>query len=119
MILAAICANVSSLEEYKDLYKITIYENQPEEYIVFGPLGAKEEIISYLDMHHPMGKSLPTKIVPILVPLVHEQFDRRDQFAIAHPKRVKESSLACKLTDCRSLGLGTRINLRKVNKRQY
>ena len=27
--------NVGSCEEYKDLYKITIYENQPEEYVVF------------------------------------------------------------------------------------
>src|SRR6476659_1037160 len=27
--------NVGSCEEYKGLYKITIYENQPEEYIVF------------------------------------------------------------------------------------
>ena len=39
-----------------------------------------------------MVKSLPDSS-----PLVREQFDRRDQFAIAHPKRVKESALACKL----------------------
>ena len=29
------CLSVGSLEEYKDLYKITVYENEPEEYIVF------------------------------------------------------------------------------------
>ena len=32
-------------------------------------------------------------------PLVREQFDRRDQFAIAHPKRIKEPALARKLSE--------------------
>ena len=37
--------SVGSLEEYKDLYKITIYENEPEEYIVFSTSELKKEII--------------------------------------------------------------------------
>ena len=52
--------SVGSCEEYKDLYKITIYENEPEEYIVFSTSELKKEIISYLSMrkglrrgHHP------------------------------------------------------------------
>ncbi|MGB8160699.1 MAG: hypothetical protein WCE93_11190 [Nitrososphaeraceae archaeon] len=50
----------------------------------------------------------------ILVPLVREQFDRRDQFAIAHPKRVKESSLACKLTElAEAAGLRTKVQLKE------
>ena len=47
-------------------------------------------------------------------PLVREQFDRRDQFAIAHPKRVKESGLACKLTElAEAAGLRTNIQLKE------
>ena len=42
--------SVGSCEEYKDLYKITIYENEPEEYIVFSTSELKKEIISYLSM---------------------------------------------------------------------
>ena len=34
--------SVGSLEEYKDLYKITVYENEPEEYIVFSYFRIKE-----------------------------------------------------------------------------
>ena len=47
-------------------------------------------------------------------PLVREQFDRRDQFAIAHPKRVKESALACKLSElAEAVGLRTKSQLKE------
>ena len=47
-------------------------------------------------------------------PLVREQFDRRDQFAIAHPKRVKESALACKLSElAEAVGLRTKVQLKE------
>ena len=42
--------SIGSCEEYKDLFKITIYENQPEEYVVFSTSELKKEILSYLDM---------------------------------------------------------------------
>ena len=56
--------NVGSLEEYKGLYKITIYENQPEEYIVFSTSELKKEIISYLDMRRRYGEVITQNPVP-------------------------------------------------------
>ena len=52
-------------------------------------------------------------------PLVREQFDRRDQFAIAHPQRIKESALAQKLSElAEAAGLRTKDNLRRSTGRQ-
>jgi hypothetical protein len=101
--------SVGSLEEYKSLYSITIYENTAEEYIVFSTSELKKEIISYLDMRRRYGE-----VITDASPLVREQFDRRDQFAIAHPKRVKESSLAIKLTElAEDAGLRTKVQLKE------
>ncbi len=47
-------------------------------------------------------------------PLIREQFDRRDQFAIAHPKRIKESALARKLSElAEAAGIRTRVQLKE------
>jgi site-specific recombinase XerC len=104
--------NVSSLEEYKDLYKITVYEGLAEEFIVFSTTELKKVIDSYLSMRSDVYGEVITKQSP--VPLIREQFDRRDQFAIAHPKRVKESALARKLTElAEAAGLRTKVQLKE------
>lgn len=101
--------SVGSCEEYKGLYKITIYENEPEEYTVFSTSELKKEILSYLDMRRRYGE-----VISETSPLIREQFDRRDQFAIAHPKRVKETALACKLTElAEAAGLRTKTQLKE------
>jgi hypothetical protein len=101
--------SVGSLEEYKGLFKITIYENEPEEYIVFATSELKKEILSYLDMRRRYGETITNAS-----PLVREQFDRRDQFAIAHPKRIKESALSQKLSElAESAGLRTKVQLKE------
>jgi hypothetical protein len=101
--------SVGSCEEYKDLYKITVYENESEEYIVFSTSELKKEIISYLDMRRRYGEVILTSS-----PLVRELFDRRDQFAIAHPRRIKESALSCKLTElAEAAGLRTKVQLKE------
>ena len=101
--------SVGSLEEYKDLFKITIYENQSEEYTVFSTSELKKEILSYLEMRRRYGE-----VITNASPLVREQFDRRDQFAIAHPKRIKEFSLASKLTElAEAAGLRTKEQLKE------
>ena len=101
--------SVGSLEEYKDLYKITIYENEPEEYIVFSTSELKKEIISYLNMRRRYGEVITNSSI-----LVHEQFDRRDQFAIAHPKRVRETALSCKLAElAEATGLRTKTQVKE------
>ena len=100
---------MGSWEEYKDLFKITIYENQPEEYIVFSTSELKKEILSYLDMRRRYGE-----VITKASPLVREQFDRRDQFAIAHPQRIKESALAQKLSElAEAAGLRTKVQLKE------
>ena len=101
--------SVGSLQEYKALFKITIYENEPEEYIVFSTTGLKKEISSYLDMRRRYGETITNAS-----PLVREQFDRRDQFAIAHPQRIKESALSQKLSElAEAAGLRTKVQLKE------
>ena len=97
-------------EEYKDLYKITIYENEPEEYIVFCTSELeKGDLIHIFDMRRRYGE-----VITKPVPLVREQFDRRDQFAIAHPQRIKESALAQKLSElAEAAGLRTKVQLKE------
>jgi len=101
--------SVGSCEEYKDLYKITIYENEPEEYIVFSTTEIKKELISYWNMRRRYGE-----VILKTSPLVREQFDRRDQFAIAHPKRIKEPALARKLSElAEAAGIRTKVQLKE------
>jgi hypothetical protein len=102
--------SVGSLEEYKGLYKITVYENQAEEYTVFSTSELKKAIDSYLSMRSDVYGEVITKQSP----LVREQFDRRDQFAIGHPRRVKEPALAGKITElAEAAGIRTKVQLKE------
>jgi hypothetical protein len=102
--------NVGSCEEYKGLYKITVYENQPEEYTVFSTTEGKRAIQNYLSMR----SNVYGEVITQQSPLIREQFDRRDQFAIGHPRRVKEPALAGKLTElAEAAGLRTRVQLKE------
>ncbi len=88
-----------------NLYQITIYENQPEEYAVFCTSESRAlGIDPYLDMRRRYGE-----VITKDSPLIREQFDKRDQFAIAHPQRVKEPALARKLSEL--AGLRTKVQL--------
>ncbi len=89
--------SVGSLEEVKDLYRITIYENEPEEYIVYCTNECRKAIDSYLDMRRRYGEVIDKKFST--APLIREQFDKRDQFSIANPRRIKEDVLMKKLTE--------------------
>lgn len=105
--------NVGSCEEYKGLYKITIYENEPEEYTVFCTSECRKAIDSYLSMR----SNVYGEVITSLSPLVREQFDRRDQFAIGHPRRVKEPALAGKITElAEAAGIRTRVQLKEGQK---
>lgn len=105
--------NVCSLEKVKDLYKITIYENEPEEYTVFCTSECRTSGIEpYLQMRERFGEVL-TKDSP----LIREQFDKRDQFAIAHPRRIREAAIYRKLTDLgEAAGIRTRVQLEEGQK---
>lgn len=100
--------SVSSMKEVGDLYKITVYENELEEYITFcTPECRKIGIDPYLQMRERYGETIDKSS-----PLIREQFDRKDQFAIPHPRRVKEPALARKLVDlAEAAGIRTPIQL--------
>jgi len=75
------------------IYQITVYENEPEEYVTFCSSECKKLGIDlYLQMRDRYGETLTPKS-----PLIREQFDRRDPFAIAHAKPVTSSILTKKL----------------------
>jgi len=98
---------VGSCEEVGDIYKLSIYENEPEEYTVFCTSESRRAIADYLKMRERYGE-----IILKSSPLIREQFDKRDQFAIAHPHRVKEPALARKLTDlAQAAGIRTKVQL--------
>lgn len=83
---------VSSLQKCGDIYKLTLYENQEEEYLSFITGKAFNAIQSYLDMRIRMGEQIGPDSV-----LVREQFDIRDPFAIASPKPVTANGLSYKI----------------------
>lgn len=105
-------ATVGSLEEVKgkDMYKITVYENEPEEYTVFCSSECKKSGIDpYLQMRRHFGE-----IITSASPLVREQFDKRDQFAIAHPRFVGEPAISRKLADLgEAAGIRTKVQLQE------
>jgi integrase len=103
---------VGNCEPLNDLYKITVYENEPEEYTVFCTSECKRAITDYLKMRERYGE-----VITSASPLVREQFDKRDPFAIAHPHRIKEPALARKLTDlAQDAGIRTKIQLEEGQK---
>jgi hypothetical protein len=74
------------------VYKITIYENEEEEYFSFITVEAWNAVNSYLSMRSRMGEAVGPDSI-----LVREQFDIRDQFAIASPKSVTANTLSGKI----------------------
>ena len=74
--------------------KITVYENDKEEYFSFITPECKEAINSYLDMRSRYGEKLTDDSF-----LIREQFDIRDNFAIGKCKRIGREVLQWKLRD--------------------
>ena len=81
--------------------KITIYEKTPEQYFSFITPEAKKAIDAYLDMRKRHGE----KVTPDS-PLVSEQYDIRNPFAVKSPKTVSSEGLQWILRD-----LATRYNV--------
>jgi integrase len=105
--------SVGSLEEVKDLYRITVYEGEPEQYTVFTTNEGRRAIDAYISMRRDVYHEVITKSSP----LIREQFDKRDPFAIANPRRIKEDVLMKKLTEmAEAAGLRTRTHLKEGQK---
>lgn len=84
--------HVRDIEKSRDVYKITIYENDAEEYFSFITKEAYDAVQSYLQMRERYGEKLTPDSL-----LVREQFDIRDPFAIASPKSVAPVTLSKKI----------------------
>lgn len=99
--------NIGSLKEVRDIYQITVYENEPEEYVTFCSSECKRAIARYIAVRESFGEEIHSSS-----PLIREQWDRRDPFAAAHPKRVKKDYLSNKVAELgRIAGLRTRTTL--------
>jgi integrase len=107
---------IGSLTDVGDgdkIYRICVYENEPEEYVTFCSSEAKKSLLTYLSMrqyyHEDVSKTDH--------PLIREQFDRRDPFKAAHPKPVTAHLLSYKLTElAESAGIRTRTPLSSEQK---
>lgn len=103
---------IGSLTEVGDgdqgIYRICVYENEPEEYVTFCSSEAKKAIDSYLSMRKRYGEDISKTHHP----LIREAFDRRDPFAAAHPKPVTAHSMSYRLTElAEAAGIRTRTQL--------
>ena len=85
--------HVRDLEKKNNIYKITIYENDREEYFTFCTPECAQAIDAYLDMRKRYGE----KIGPDSI-LIREQFNIRDQFAAISPKPIKVATLCLKIS---------------------
>jgi integrase len=95
--------HVRDIEKSGDVYKVTIYENDEEEYFSFITREAYDAVESYLSMRKRMGENVGPDSL-----LIREQFDVRDPFAIATPKPVKPHTIANKIAQ-----LGERAGIRE------
>jgi integrase len=102
----------SNLKSVGDIYEITVYEGEPEEYVTFCSTEAKRAIQTYLSVRKMHGEVITGES-----PLIREQFDRRDPFASAHPRRVRKDYLGDKVAElARIAGLRTKTTLEEDEK---
>jgi integrase len=73
--------NLERIEKYS-LYKVTVYENEDEEYITFCTPECSKEIESYLEYRQRIGE-YPLKEDS---PLIREEFNISDEIRAARPK---------------------------------
>jgi integrase len=84
--------HVRDIEKSGEVFKITIYENEEEEYYSFMTKEAYDAVQSYLQMRERYGEKLTPDSL-----LIREQFDVRDPFAITVPKPVTTDTISSKI----------------------
>jgi len=85
---------VSQFELDTHIYKITVYENTNDEYVVYCTFETANAIDEYLKMRQQYGEKLTQNSF-----LIREQFDVRDPFKISTCKQVKANTITRKLID--------------------
>lgn len=90
-----------------NLYKLTIYEGEPEEYVTFCSPEGKHALTRYFDIRRRHGEEITDQS-----PVIREKYDRRDQLKVKHPKHVPESTLSQTLVELAEVaGIPNRIKI--------
>jgi hypothetical protein len=79
--------NLENIDTY-DIYKITVYENDNEEYDTLCTPECKRAIDSYLEYRKRQGELLKDD-----APLIREEFDITDELHIANPRPISVETL--------------------------
>jgi integrase len=74
--------------------KLTVYENDPEEYFTFITPECRKAVDNYLDMRKRYGEVLTPESY-----LIREQFDTNDQFRISRAKPITMGTIKWKMID--------------------
>jgi len=74
--------------------KLTVYENEPEQYYTFISFECRKAIDSYLDMRKRYGEVLTPESY-----LIREQFDVRNQFQISRSRPISVETIKWKIAD--------------------
>jgi site-specific recombinase XerD len=85
--------NLKKWEKY-NIYQIQIYEGTNEESYSFGTPECSIAIDSYLEYRERFGEQIAQNS-----PLIREQFDRNDSFAIRYPKQLTVKGIGKILSD--------------------
>ena len=84
--------------------KLTVYENDREEYFTFITPECKKTLDNYLDMRSRYGEKLDINSF-----LIREQFDLKDQFQIQKPRQLTMGMVKYKINDLlKRLGIRTK-----------
>jgi integrase len=92
--------------------RITIYENEEEEYFSFITPEAYEAVQSYLEMRNRFGEQIGPDTI-----LIREQFDIRDLLAITSPRPITARTVSNKITElCERAGIREKTVLKEGQK---
>lgn len=103
LLLASTGMRVGAIPELKlkhlekmenDIYKVTVYENSPEQYITFTTPECSKAIDSYTDMRSRYGEKLEDECF-----LIREQFDIKDKLAISKCRSISRETIQWKLRE--------------------
>lgn len=79
---------IAHLQKMEDTYKITVYKNEPDEYITFCSPECAKAIDEYLEYRRRYGE-----IIKPSSPLIREMFDKNNIEQAASPKDVKVGAI--------------------------
>jgi integrase len=82
--------DLTPIDEY-NLYGISVYKGEPEEYYTFCTPECRKEIDAYLEYRKRYGKE-PSPLSS-KSPLIREQFDKKDIKAVQNPRFVTANAI--------------------------